>query len=98
MTASKRPAVPPAPLFGEALPLRPCADVLRFLAHRRSASALTLGEPGPSAQELAEREGLEREAVGKSLFVALRRPPRAEGVRKLLDGKDALGIMTRHLF
>ncbi len=54
MSASKRPAVPPAPSFGEALPPRPCADLLGFLAYRRSASALTLGEPGPSANELAE--------------------------------------------
>ena len=54
MSALNRPAVPPAPSFGEALPTRPSADVLGFLAHRRSASALTLGKPGPSAKERTE--------------------------------------------
>ncbi len=43
---------PPAPHFGDALAIRPSPETLEFLAHRRSASALTLGEPGPSAAEL----------------------------------------------
>jgi len=43
---------PPAPLFGDTLAIRPSPETLEFLAHRRSASALTLGEPGPSDTEL----------------------------------------------
>jgi nitroreductase len=47
-------ALPPTPEFGEPLPLEPHPDVLRFLARRRSASALTLGEPAPSEADLAQ--------------------------------------------
>lgn len=45
-------ALPPAPQFGDALPLQPAPDVLRFLARRRSTSAVTLTEPAPSAEQL----------------------------------------------
>jgi len=45
-------ALPTAPQFGDPLPLEPQPAVLRFLARRRSTSAVTLSEPGPSAQEL----------------------------------------------
>jgi nitroreductase len=38
--------------LGDALPPAPTADVLTFLARRRSASANTLTEPGPSPIEL----------------------------------------------
>ncbi len=44
--------VPPAPAFGAPLPLTPAPAVLDFLALRRSASAMKLAEPGPSAAEL----------------------------------------------
>jgi nitroreductase len=47
-------ALPPPPEFGAPLPIKPAPEVLAFLAHRRSASALTLGEPAPSADQLAE--------------------------------------------
>jgi nitroreductase len=43
---------PPAPQFGDSLVIRPSPETLAFLAHRRSAAALTLGEPGPSEAEL----------------------------------------------
>ena len=42
----------PSPAFGDPLPLEAAPDTLAFLARRRSASALTLGEPGPSAEQL----------------------------------------------
>jgi nitroreductase len=45
-------ALPPAPQFGEPVPLAPAPEVLRFLATRRSPSAVTLAEPAPDAQEL----------------------------------------------
>ena len=45
-------ALPPEPEFGAALPIQADADVLRFLALRRSASAKTLAAPGPSADQL----------------------------------------------
>ncbi len=44
--------VPPSPEFGEPLPIAPAPEVLAFLARRRSASALTLRAPGPSADEI----------------------------------------------
>ncbi|MGH7011042.1 MAG: nitroreductase family protein [Caulobacteraceae bacterium] len=46
--------LPPEPEFGEALPPAPAPQVLAFLARRRSASALTLAEPGPSPAERAD--------------------------------------------
>jgi nitroreductase len=44
--------LPPAPQFGAPVPQAPTPEVLRFLATRRSASAVTLAEPAPSADEL----------------------------------------------
>jgi nitroreductase len=44
--------VPKAPEFGAPLPIQPAPEVLRFLARRRSASALTLRAPGPSREQL----------------------------------------------
>lgn len=44
--------LPPPPEFGAPLPLTPAPEVLRFLALRRSASALTLAEPAPSQAEV----------------------------------------------
>ena len=46
------PTVPEAPEFGEPLPIAPAPEVLAFMARRRSASALTLRAPGPTAAEL----------------------------------------------
>ncbi|HEX3367014.1 nitroreductase [Phenylobacterium sp.] len=45
-------ALPPAPQFGAPIPQAPAPEVLRFLATRRSTSAVTLAEPAPSADEL----------------------------------------------
>jgi nitroreductase len=47
-------ALPPAPDFGAALPLTTTPEVLRFLALRRSTSAVTLAEPAPSADQLTD--------------------------------------------
>jgi nitroreductase len=47
-------ALPPAPQFGDPLPLQVAPEVLRFLSQRRSTSAVTLTEPAPSADELAQ--------------------------------------------
>jgi len=46
--------LPPAPGFGDALPVAPAPEVLRFLALRRSAAAVTLAEPPPDAEQLAD--------------------------------------------
>jgi nitroreductase len=45
-------ALPPPPVFGEPVPIVASAEVLSFLARRRSASALSLGDPGPSETQL----------------------------------------------
>jgi nitroreductase len=46
------PALPPEPEFGTALPVTSAPEVLRFLALRRSTSAVTLIEPAPAPEEL----------------------------------------------
>lgn len=45
-------ALPTAPEFGAPIDLSPAPEVLRFLATRRSTSAVTLAEPAPSADEI----------------------------------------------
>jgi len=45
--------LPAPPAFGAPLEPTPRPDVLAFLATRRSASAVTLAEPGPSPAEVA---------------------------------------------
>lgn len=47
-------SVPPAPQFGEVLPIEPSPAVLEFLARRRSASAMSLTAPGPDDAQLAD--------------------------------------------
>lgn len=47
-------SVPPAPKFGETLPVEASPEVVAFLAKRRSASAMTLAAPGPDADQLGE--------------------------------------------
>ena len=47
-------ALPPAPEFGDALPVHASPQVLDFLALRRSASALTLDAPAPGPDQLAD--------------------------------------------
>ena len=47
-------SLPPQPEFGEVLPIAPSQAVIDALAHRRSASALTLRAPGPSPDELID--------------------------------------------
>jgi nitroreductase len=42
------------PAFGDALPVHAAPQVLEFLALRRSASAVTLTEPAPSADQLTD--------------------------------------------
>ncbi|THD62736.1 nitroreductase [Phenylobacterium sp.] len=44
--------LPPAPEFGAPVPQASAPEVLRFLATRRSPSAITLAEPAPDADEL----------------------------------------------
>lgn len=46
--------LPPAPDFGAALPVVPAPEVLRFLALRRSTSAVTLAAPAPSRDQLTD--------------------------------------------
>lgn len=48
------PTIPPAPHFGDVLPIEASPETLAFLARRRSASASTLTAPGPSEAELRE--------------------------------------------
>ena len=47
-------SVPPAPEFGETLPVEASPEVVAFLARRRSASAMSLAAPGPDDAQLAD--------------------------------------------
>jgi nitroreductase len=47
-------SVPPPPRFGDPLPGAASPEVLAFLARRRSASAMTLQAPAPTAGELED--------------------------------------------
>lgn len=47
-------SVPPAPEFGETLPIEASPETVAFLARRRSASAMTLTAPGPDKAQLAD--------------------------------------------
>lgn len=47
-------ALPPPPELGTPLPVEAAPEVLKFLARRRSAPAMTLTEPAPSAAQVAE--------------------------------------------
>jgi nitroreductase len=46
------------PAFGDPLPIAASPDTLAFLARRRSASAVTLGPPAPSPEEMTRLLGL----------------------------------------
>ena len=82
------PAFPDAPTFGAALPIYPSSETLAFLARRRSASALGLGAPGPTAKEVAGLLTIAARAPdhGKLApwrFVVLRGEGKARFVRRL---------------
>jgi len=47
-------SVPPAPQFGDVLPIEASEAVVAFLARRRSASAMTLAAPGPDDAQLID--------------------------------------------
>jgi nitroreductase len=47
-------SVPPAPHFGDVLPIEASQAVVDFLAKRRSASAMSLTAPGPDDGQLAD--------------------------------------------
>jgi nitroreductase len=47
-------SLPPEPEFGAPLPTAESPHVLRFLALRRSTSAVTLGQPAPSADQVSD--------------------------------------------
>ena len=77
-----------APAFGEPLPIAPSPETLDFLARRRSASALTLGEPGPAENDLRRIIALATRAPdhGKLApwrFVVLRGEGKAQFVEAL---------------
>jgi nitroreductase len=81
--------LPPAsPAFGEPCPARPSAETLALLARRRSASAQTLGAPGPSAEELAALLRLaarvpDHGKLAPWRFVVLEGAPKARFVERL---------------
>jgi nitroreductase len=47
-------ALPAAPAFGAPVEQHPCPELLNFLATRRSSSAVTLAEPAPGDDEVAQ--------------------------------------------
>ena len=82
------PLPPPAPRFGDALPIEASAETLAFLARRRSASALALTGPGPNAAQLAAILALaarvpDHGKLAPWRFVILRDEAKAEFVARL---------------
>jgi nitroreductase len=82
------PPLPAAPKFGAPLPIDASPATLAFLARRRSASALGLGAPGPTAAEVARLLVLAARAPdhGKLApwrFVVLRGEGKTRFVRRL---------------
>lgn len=88
-------SVPPAPEFGQALPIEPSPAVLEFLAKRRSASAMTLAAPGPDDAQLADLLRLaarvpDHGKLSPWRFVILRGPAKdafAEQITALADSQ-----------
>ena len=78
-------ALPPAAEFGEPLPVEPAPEVLRFLARRRSASAVTLRAPGPTAE--AERRRARKRRTSGAGATGMGSPNSAAGGRA--TGKGA---------
>ena len=80
-------AAPPAPEFGDALAPEASPETVALLARRRSASAQTLGAPGPGPDQIALllRLGARVPDHGKLApwrFVVLQQPSKAELVRR----------------
>ena len=103
-------SVPPAPQFGQVLPIEPSQAVLDFLAKRRSASAMSLTAPGPGDADLADLLRLaarvpDHGKLSPWRFVILRGPAKdafAEQITALADSqanpvkaKAALRKLTR---
>jgi nitroreductase len=88
-------SVPPAPEFGEVLPIEPSQVVLDFLAKRRSASAMSLAAPGPDDAQLADLLRLaarvpDHGKLSPWRFVVLRGPAKdlfAEKIATLADSQ-----------
>jgi nitroreductase len=88
-------SIPPAPEFGEVLPIEPSQAVLDFLAKRRSASAMSLTAPGPDDAELADLLRLaarvpDHGKLSPWRFVILRGPAKdafAEKITALADSQ-----------
>jgi nitroreductase len=81
-------SLPPAPEFGAPLPVTPSPEVLRFLALRRSASALTLEGPPPGPGQVAELLRLaarvpDHGKLGPWRFVVLEEDAKAAFVARL---------------
>jgi nitroreductase len=88
--------LPPAPEFGAPLDNPPFPEVLRFLATRRSNSAVTLAEPGPGADELGTLLRLasrvpDHGKLAPWRFIVLEGPAKAAFVGKLEDLAAARG-------
>jgi nitroreductase len=83
--------VPAAPAFGETAPIEASPQTLAFLARRRSAAAVTLGEPAPGDAELATLLRLatrvpDHGKLSPWRFVVLK----GEGKRRFVAGLEAL--------
>jgi nitroreductase len=90
------PRLPPEPEFGAPVALATAPEVLAFLATRRSVSALTLRDPGPTEAELGDLLRIATRAPdhGKLApwrFIVLSGPAKAATVERLealARGKD----------
>ncbi len=80
--------VPPAPEFGEPCPPEASPETLALLARRRSSSAQTLGEPGPTPAQLDDLIRLaarvpDHGKLNPWRFVVMEGQPKAQLVERL---------------
>lgn len=82
--------LPPTPSFGDPLPAAASPEVVRFLALRRSTSAVTLTAPAPSPDQLTDLLRLaarvpDHGKLSPWRFVVLEGDPKATLVQRLED-------------
>ncbi len=88
--------LPATPAFGATVDQRPAPEVLRFLATRRSASAVTLAEPAPPADDLEALIALaarvpDHGKLAPWRFVVLDKAGKAAFAQRLEDLANARG-------
>lgn len=91
--------LPPRPEFGAPIDQPPAPEVLRFLARRRSSSAVSLGEPGPTTEAVDQLLRLatrvpDHGKLSPWRFIVLETEPKARFAARLEAQASARGDET----